>query len=114
MAANSLNDTETVSGAVEFPDYLLGLYDVDIAEYSISFKVVAAADDPTYSPFFRVLEAGTFDRYYLTFDNTQNVNGFTSSNSSVNLRIDSDKVLVIEIGEGFDFNPGTSFTLTLN
>jgi len=36
------------------------------------------------------------------------------SNSSVNLRIDSDKVLVVEIGEGYDFKPGQNFTITLN
>lgn len=112
--AGSLAATGTVSEAVEFPAYLLGLYDIDIDENSISFELVAAIDDPTYMDFFRTLEAGTTDRYYLTFDEAQNVSGFTSSNSSVNLRIDSDKVIVVEISEGFNFNPGSSFTITLN
>ena len=61
-----------------------------------------------------MLEADTFDRYYLTFDEAQNVNGFTSSNANLNLRIDSANVLVIVIGEGYDFNPDQSFTITLN
>jgi len=112
--AGSLAATATIAETVEFPDYLLGLYDIDIDETTISFTLAAAADDETYKDFFRTLEAGTTDRYYLTFTEAQNVNGFTSSNSSVSLRIDSDKVIVVEIGEGFDFNPGTSFTLTLN
>jgi len=30
------------------------------------------------------------------------------------LFIDSDKVLVVEIGEGYDFKPGQSFAITLN
>ncbi len=112
--AGSLAATATVSSGVEFPAYLLNLYDINISENSIYFEVVAGANDPTYGSLFRVLEPNTFDRYYLTFDSAQNVSGFTSSNSSVNLRIDSNNVLVVEIGEGYDFQPGQNFTITLN
>lgn len=114
VPAGSLAATANVGNAVEFSAYLLGLYDIDIDENSISFEVVAQDGDETYGDLFRTLEAGTTDRYYLTFDQAQNVNGFTSNNSSVSLRTDSDKVLVVEIGEGFDFNPGATFTITLN
>ena len=112
--AGSLAATANLSTAIEFPAYLLNLYDIDIATNSISFEVVAQADDPNYGTLFRILEADTYDRYYFTFDTAQDVSGFTSSNSSVNLRIDSDKVLVVEIGEGYDFKPGQNFTITLN
>lgn len=113
--AGVLAATATISDSgVEFPGYLLGLYDIDIDENSISFELVAQADDPTYMNFYRTIEAGTTDRYYLTFDEAQNVNGFTSSNDSVNLRIDSDRILVVEISEGFSFNPGSTFTISLN
>ena len=114
LAEGDLAATSTISEAIEFPAYLLGLYDIDISESSISFELVAEVDDPNYSAFFRTLEAGTVDRYYLTFEDAQNVSGFSSTDSSVNLRIDSDKILVIEIGEGFNFNPGSTFTITLN
>lgn len=114
LPANALASTATIADAVEFPNYLLGLYDIDIDESMISFDLVAAANDTTYGSFFRTIEAGSKDRYYLTFDEAQNVSGFSSDNSSVNLRMDSDKVLVVEIGEGFNFNPGTSFSITLN
>lgn len=114
MDAGALAATSTVNNTVEFPAYLLNLYDIDINENSISFDIVAEAGDPTYGDLFRVLEANTYDRYYLTFANAQNVNSFTSSNTSVNLRIDSANVLVVEIGEGYDFNPDQSFTITLN
>lgn len=114
VPAGSLAATADVSTAVEFPAYLLNLYDIDIDETSISFTVVAQDDDPNYGTLFRILEADTYDRYYLTFEEAQDVDGFTSSNSSVNLRIDSDKVLVVEIGEGFDFKPGAAFTISLN
>lgn len=112
--AGSLAASTNVSAAVEFSAYLLNLYDIDIDENSIKFEVVAQADDQTYGDLFRILEADTYDRYYLTFDTDQNVSGFTSSNSSVNLRIDSDNVLVVEIGENYDFRPGQNFTITLN
>lgn len=112
--AGSLAATANTSDGVEFPAYLLGLYDIDIDENSISFEVVAGANDPNYGSLFRILEADTYDRYYFTFAVAQNVNGFTSSNASVNLRMDSDRVMVVEIGEGYDFKPGQSFTITLN
>lgn len=114
VPAGSLAATANLSSAVEFSGYLLNLYDIDIDENSIRFEVVAQSDDPTYGDLFRVLEANTFDRYYFTFDNAQKVNGFASSNSSVNLRIDTDNILVVEIGEGYDFRTGQSFTITLN
>ncbi len=114
VPAGSLAATAPVSDAVEFPAYLLNLYDIDIAENSISFKVVAQEGDETYGDLFRVLEASTTDRYYLTFDEKQKIDGFTSSNPAVNLRVDSDKVVVVEIGAGYDFKPGQSFTITLD
>ena len=114
VPAGSLAATATVGSGVEFPAYLLNLYDIDIDENSIRFEVVAKSDDPTYGALFRVLEPDTYDRYYLTFAAAQNVESASSNNSSVNLRIDSDKVLVVEIGEGYDFKPGQNFTITLN
>ena len=114
VPAGSLAATANVGAAVEFPAYLLNLYDIDINENKISFTVVAQADDANYGNLFRVLEADTYDRYYFTFNVDQKVKDFSSSNSSVNLRIDSDKVLVVEIGEGYDFKPGQNFTITLN
>ncbi|MEM9986020.1 MAG: hypothetical protein AAF804_13090 [Bacteroidota bacterium] len=109
----SLAAIANTGDAVEFPAYLLGLYDIDIDESSISFEVVAQAGDSTYGDLFRVLEAGTMDRYYLTFEEAQNVGGFSTDDAAVNLRIDSENVLVVEIGEGYDFNPDAAFTIQL-
>lgn len=114
VPAGSLAATANVGAALEFPAYLLNLYDINIDQNSISFEVVAQDGDPTYGDLFRILEEDTFDRYYLTFGSAQNVSGFSSNNSSVNLRIDSDSVLVVEVGEGFDFKPGASFVISLN
>lgn len=109
----SLEATAKLSESVEFPAYLLGLYDIDINQSTINFKLVAKAGDATYGNFFRVLEAGSTDRYYFTFDSAQNVKSVTSSDPAVKLRMDSSTVLVVEIGEGFNFNPGANFTITL-
>ena len=112
--AGSLSATATVGDGLEFDNYLLNLYDIDIDENSISFTCVAEENDPTYGSLFRILEPATYDRYYFTFAEAQNVSGGTASNASVNLRLDSDNILVVEIGEGYDFKPGQNFTITLN
>lgn len=104
----------TVSNAIEFDDYLEGLYDIDLSQNSINFSLVAAADHPIYQSFFRTIEAGTFDRYYLSFSDDHNISSFESNNSSVKLNIISEKEIVIVIGEGWNFNPGSSFAITLN
>lgn len=113
VPAGSLSASATVNEDVEFTSYLLGLYNIDLDRKKIKFNVVAQAGDPTYGDLFRVLEAGTTDRYYFKFDEAHNVDSFESDNSAVKLRIDSDKVLVVEIGAGYDFKPGQSFTITL-
>lgn len=91
-----------------------GLYAINFTENTITYTLLPVAGDPFWSNNYRVLEEGVYDRYYLTFENPHGVSSFTSSNEAVNLRIDSDKILVVEIGEGFDFKPGASFTLSLN
>lgn len=102
-----------VGDGIEFKDYLGGLYDIDLSENAITFTLVAPANDPTYGGFFRTIEAGTFDRYYLKFDADQKIKTATSDNSSVTLNILADDEVVVEISEGFNFNPGTTFTITL-
>lgn len=109
----SLSATATVSEDVEFPDYLLGLYEIDLDRKRIKFEVVAQEDHEMYGELFRVLETNTVDRYYFTFNEAQSVVSFESNNDAVGLRIDSDRVLVVEIGAGYDFQPGQNFTITL-
>jgi hypothetical protein len=103
-----------ISNGIEFQGYLDGLYDIDLSENQITYSLVAAPDHPIYANFYRTIEANTFDRYYFEFQEAHNITSATSSNSSVNLNILSDNRIVIEIGEGFDFNPGTTFTINLN
>lgn len=103
-----------ISDDIEFDEYLDGLYDIDLSENSIQFNLVAPANDPIYSGFFRVIETGTFDRYYLTFNEDHNIESFQTSDPAVNLRIESTNQIVVEIGEGWNFNPGSSFTITLS
>jgi len=90
-----------------------GLYNIDLNADSISYTLLPAADDPFWVNVFEVFPAGKFDRYYLTFSEPHNITSGTSDNSSVNLRIDSDTVAVVEISEGYDMNPPMSFTIEL-
>lgn len=106
--------TTTIDSGVEYQGYLDGLYDIDLSDEEISYNLVAPADHPVYSNFFRTIEANTFDRYYFTFDRKHNINSGSSSNSSVSLSIISDTEIMVQISEGFNFNPGSSFTINLN
>jgi len=106
--------TATVNDNVEYSGYLDGLYDIDFSENKISYNLVAPADHPVYSNFFRTIEANTFDRYYFKFNEGHNIESFTSDNSSVSFTIVSSSEILIEIGEGFNFNPGSSFNIDLN
>jgi len=106
--------TTSVSDGIEFSDYLDGLYDINLSDEDIRYDLVAPADHPIYSNFFRTIEANTFDRYYFRFDQVHNIQSGTSTNTSVSLNILSDTEIMIQIGEGFDFNPGSSFSITLN
>lgn len=106
--------TTSVSNGKEFHGYLDGLYDIDLSDEEITYNLVAPAIHPVYSNFFRTIEANTFDRYYFSFDRNHNISSGASSNSSVLLNIISDTEIMVQIGEGFDFNPGSSFAITLN
>ena len=90
-----------------------GLYNIDLHADSISYTLLPTADDPFWTNVFGVFPAGKFDRYYLTFSEPHNITSGSSSNSSVSLRVDSDTVVVVEITEGYDMNPGMSFSIDI-
>jgi len=112
--AGDYDKTATISADdPEFVAYLEGLYTIDLSKDEINFELVAAADSPIYSSFFRTIEAGTFDRYYFNFADGHNIASGTSDNSSVSLEVVSDTEIKVIITEGFDFNPGTKFKIEL-
>lgn len=110
---NTFVRSASVGNGIEFDDFLGGLYDIDFSENEIKYTLVAAPNDPTFSAFFRTLEPGTFDRYYITFNENHNINSATSSDSSTSLKVISPNEVMIEIGEGFNFNSGTTFVISL-
>lgn len=124
LEEDAYDETGTVSFfASEFPTALAqpgspvgdisGLYDIDINMDTISFTLLPATDDPFWTNIFGVFPAGKFDRYYMTFSSPHGITSGTSSNSSVGLRVDSDSVIVVEIGENYDMNPGISFRIDI-
>jgi len=106
--------TSIVKSEVEFPAYL-GFYKIDLGNSTIKFELLAeAANNPNIAALFRVIEAGTYDRYYITFDKAQNFKTISTNNASVKASIISNKEIKIEIGEGYNFTPGNAlFTVTL-
>ncbi len=122
---DAFDEVGTLSAtAAEFPTALAqpdtplgdisGLYNIDFTENSISFTMLPEADDPFWVNVFGLFPAGKFDRYYFTFSEPHNISGFTSSNSSASLRIDSETVIVVELSEGYDMNPPISFSINLD
>lgn len=103
--------SQSPSTGAPFP--ITGLYDIDLTENSISYTVLPDATDPFWSNVFGLFSAGKVDRYYLTFSQPHNVTGFNSNESWVNVRIDSDTVIVVELSEGYDLQPGVSFLISL-
>ncbi|MEM8925964.1 MAG: nuclear transport factor 2 family protein [Actinomycetota bacterium] len=125
QADDAFDEFATLSNAdAEFPTALAqagtpagdinGLYRIDLTENSIDFEVVAAADDPFWVNVFGLFPEGKVDRYYLTFSQPHNIQGFTSDNPNLNLRIDSDTVVVVELTAGYDLQPGVSFSVQLS
>lgn len=108
--ATALSQTPA-SGA---PFDISGLYNIDLTEDSIKFTVLPDESDPFWVNVFGVFPAGKIDRYYFTFSESHNISGFNSSNNALNVRIDSDKVIVVELSEGYDLKPGVSFSVSLN
>ena len=119
---DAFDENGTVSfGASEFPTALAqpgtpvgdisGLYEINMTAGSISFTMLPAADDPFWVNVFGDFPAGKFDRYYFTFSEPHGIEGFSSSNSSVALRIDSPTVVVVEISEGYEMSPPRSFRI---
>ncbi len=122
---NAYDEFATLSNTVsEFPTALSqngtpagdisGLYDINLTQNSISYTVLPEVTDPFWSNVFGLFPAGKTDRYYFTFSQPHNVTGFSSNKDWVNVRIDSDTVLVVELSEGYDLQPGVSFNISLH
>ncbi len=90
-----------------------GLYDINFTKNSIQFTLLPDGNDPFWPMQFGVFPEGKFDRYYFTFSEAHNISSFTSNDSTVSLRIDSDTVIVVELSGGYDFNPGKTFAIDL-
>ncbi len=104
--------SQSPSTGAPFP--ISGLYDIDLTVNSINFTVLPDASDPFWSNVFGLFPAGKTDRYYLTFSQPHNITSFSSDNSWVNVRVDSDTVIVVELTEGYNLQPGVAFSIGLN
>jgi hypothetical protein len=85
---------------VELRSYL-GLWDVDFGEKSIAFMNIVNPAKQPFPGFLRVIEAGTFDRYYIRSDSA-----FCAKPSVdkpfIKVECLSERELKITIGEGYD------------
>lgn len=105
--ATALAQTGTPAGDLN------GLYSIDLTENTIRFAVLPDNTDPFWMNVFGLFPAGKTDRYYFTFSEPHNIKSFSSDNPSLNLRIDSETVIVVELSEGYDLQPEVSFMVNL-
>ncbi len=96
------------------PFDISGLYDINFTQTSVEFTLLPDENDPFWVQQFGVFPAGKFDRYYFTFAEPHNITSAASNDTSVELKVLSDTEIVVEISEGYNFNPGISFFISFN
>lgn len=96
--------------SIEVRSYL-GLWDVDFGEKSIAFTNIVDPAKQPFPGFLRVIEAGTFDRYYIRSESSFCVKP-TVDKSFVKAECLNDRELKITIGEGYD-NRQSGFKVSL-
>ncbi len=90
-----------------------GLYAIDFTEERIDFTVLPDNSNPFWSNVFGLFPSGKVDRYYFTFSSPHNITGFSSDNDALNVRVDTENVIVVELMEGYDLQPGVAFSINL-
>lgn len=112
--AGSLTGEASLSESeVELPGFIT-LWDLDFGKKSITFNnLITPANEP-FPGFLRVLEAGTYDRYYITTSEAFIIDN-VDINIPVGVTIDilSDTELLIVFGEGYD-NTQSTVQIDLN
>ena len=97
----SLETTQLVSTGTEFPAHL-DIYDIDISEDEMVFNSIVDVNNPPYDGYVRVIEPGTYYRYYFDFDKPHGIHSCHPGNDAVKVHIVSDHRIMVEIGEGYD------------
>lgn len=94
---------------IELRSYL-GLWDVDFGEKSVGFTNIVNPAKQPFPGFLRVIEAGTFDRYYIR---TESPFCFKPTVDKPFIQVEclSSRELKITIGEGYD-NRQSGFKVT--
>jgi hypothetical protein len=109
--ANSLTVKTTVGSAEPEVKGFLGLWDVDFSRRSITFSNIVKPETQPFPGFLRVIEAGTFDRYYIRMD-APFCRQAKVDKAFVVAQCLSAQELKITIGEGYDNRqPGFSVHL---
>lgn len=91
-----------INATVEFPECCDGFYSVDLTGNQISMKWIG---DPNFA---RVIEDGTFDRYYFTFLEPVLAGASLNASSTLpaNVTFTSSTELLIEVAPGMEVGDG--------
>lgn len=106
----SLTGNAVVSATeVEFPGFV-GLWDIDVDVNTITFVNITDPGNPPFDGFFRVLEPGTFDRYYFMLGDPLGTESVSSNHPAVTATALSTTEVLVTVGEGYD-TAGSGFTV---
>ncbi|MEM7536024.1 MAG: MBL fold metallo-hydrolase [Chloroflexota bacterium] len=103
------NDTTmplTTDQAVIFDDEVTGfVYDIEVADGVISMSWVSNENNDKLA---RVIEAGTFDRYYIEVDAPIIMDASANPDATLvpNVTVESPTLVIVEVGEGMEVGPG--------
>lgn len=104
------SDWDPENDDIEFPGYL-GRWDIDLNDVGITFSNIA--DEEPTPGYFRVIEADSFDRYYLRIEGLP-LAAITPVADSEFVEVDIvGERIIVTLGEGYD-TAGEGFTITMN
>lgn len=99
-----------INATIEFAECCDGFYEVDLTGNQISMRWIGAES------FARVIEEGTYDRYYFTFGEPVLASASTSSSSTLPVitTVLSPTELLVEVGPGMQVGAGFDALIDVN
>lgn len=98
-----------IGPGIEFAECCDGFYEIDFAGDQFSMRWIG---DPQFA---RVIEDGTYDRYYINFDEPVLAGAAVASSSTLpaTVTVASTTQLIVEIGPGMEVGDGFDATINL-
>lgn len=112
VPAGSLSPSANITPGEEFP-YFLDLYDINVNDNHITFHNLIRPSNEPYDGYLRVIEPGTYYRYYFDFDLPHGINSTESDDEDIRVWVETDTQIIVEVGPGYDLSE-SGFSIELD